>query len=64
MNISFLSKNEPSYCYSRKIDLEVDGGINHDTARQAILAGADVLVSGSYIFGNDDYKKAIEKLRG
>ncbi len=47
----------------RKIDLEVDGGINPETARQVIAAGADVLVSGSYIFGSNDYKKAIENLR-
>jgi len=47
----------------RKIDLEVDGGINPQTARQAIEAGADVLVSGSYIFNSDNYKNAIESLR-
>ncbi len=48
----------------RKIDLQVDGGINAETAKKAILAGADVLVSGSYIFGSGDYRKAIENLRG
>lgn len=47
----------------RKIDLEVDGGINVETAKRVIAAGADVLVSGSYIFGNGDYKSAIESLR-
>lgn len=48
----------------RIIDLEVDGGINNETAAEVIKAGADVLVSGSYIFGTADYEKAIKKLRG
>jgi len=47
----------------REIDLQVDGGINPETARMVIEAGADVLVSGSYIFGSGDYKKAIASLR-
>jgi ribulose-phosphate 3-epimerase len=47
----------------RKIDLEVDGGINQETAKKVISAGADVLVSGSYIFQSGDYSKAISSLR-
>src|SRR3989338_9335922 len=47
----------------RQIDLEVDGGINKETARMAIEAGADVLVSGSYILSQDNYAKAIANLR-
>ncbi len=47
----------------RKIDLEVDGGVNDKTAKQAIEAGADVLVSGSYIFNSKNYKEAIDNLR-
>lgn len=47
----------------REIDLQVDGGINPETARMVIEAGANVLVSGSYIFGSGDYKKAIASLR-
>jgi ribulose-phosphate 3-epimerase len=46
----------------KKIDLEVDGGINQETAKLAIAAGADVLVSGSYIFGSSNYSKAIQSL--
>jgi len=46
----------------RKIDLQVDGGINAETARLVIAAGADVLVSGSYVFGGD-YAKMISSLR-
>lgn len=47
----------------KNIDLEVDGGINAETAKIAIEAGANVLVSGSYIFGSKDYSKAISSLR-
>jgi len=48
----------------RKIDLEVDGGVNPTTARQAIGAGADVLVAGTAVFGSADYAGNIAKLRG
>jgi len=47
----------------KKIELEVDGGINEETYNLAVSAGADVLVSGSYIFGSKDYAQAIAKLR-
>ncbi len=47
----------------KKIELEVDGGINDQTSRIAIEAGADVLVSGSYIFGSGNYQQAISDLK-
>ncbi len=47
----------------KHIDLEVDGGINPQTARLAIEAGADVLVAGTAIFGTNDYKTSIHNLR-
>lgn len=49
----------------RTIDLEVDGGINENTARQAISAGADVLVAGTATFkgGPENYAGNIQKLR-
>lgn len=43
--------------------IEIDGGINAETAHKCIKAGADILVSGNYIFSSDDPKKAIESLR-
>lgn len=43
--------------------IEVDGGINDITGRQCILAGANVLVAGSYLFGHDDVKERIKKLQ-
>ena len=50
----------------RNIDLEVDGGINAETAPQAIAAGADVLVAGSATFkgGPEAYAGNIRRLRG
>ena len=47
----------------KKIELEVDGGINDKTAKIAVEAGADVLVSGSYIFGSGNYQQAIQTLK-
>lgn len=46
------------------VDLEVDGGINRETAPQVIAAGADVLVAGSAVFGAPHYGEAISSLRG
>ncbi len=50
----------------RNIDLEVDGGINPTTAKEAIAAGADVLVAGSAIFTGlaEKYGANIRALRG
>ena len=49
----------------RSIDLEVDGGINEETARLAIEAGADVLVAGTASFagGAGSYAGNIRRLR-
>ncbi len=43
--------------------IEVDGGINADTSKLIKNAGADVAVSGSYLFRAEDTKNAIESLR-
>lgn len=43
--------------------IEVDGGINGTTAEIAINAGADMLVSGSYLYNASDKISAIEKLK-
>lgn len=47
----------------RSIALEVDGGINAETAPLAIGAGANVLVAGSAVFRGDDYRATINALR-
>jgi len=48
---------------SRKIDLEVDGGITPETAPVAVEAGANVLVAGSSVFKSRDYAGNILALR-
>ena len=50
----------------RAIDLQVDGGVNADTAKEVIAAGADVLVAGSAVFKGDatQYARNIALLRG
>lgn len=42
--------------------IQVDGGVNNLTSKICTSLGANSLVAGSYIFGNNDYKKAIESL--
>lgn len=45
------------------IDIQVDGGINSETAKLAVNAGANVLVAGSAVFKSADRRAAIEALR-
>ena len=67
----FLSYTLPKIAQIRKkahevrpsLMIEVDGGINDETALLVKNAGADVLVSGSYLFGANFMKDAVERLR-
>ena len=69
---NFISESEKKIKYKRKKKeennkeekKEVDGGINDKTAEIARNAGADILVSGSYILNSGDSKKAIRNLKG
>ena len=45
------------------LTIEVDGGMNPQTAKQAVEAGAELIVAGSYIFRSDEPKEAIEEMR-
>jgi len=45
------------------VDIQVDGGIDLNTARLVVDNGANVLVAGEYIFGSPDPRKAIADLR-
>lgn len=47
---------------NKKIDIEVDGGVNKETIRQAVKAGANKLVAGSAIFSHKDPLKGIVEL--
>ena len=50
--------------HARQIDIEVDGGINAETAKLSIENGANVLIAGTSIFHAENYSEAIQNLRG
>ncbi|ODP98536.1 MULTISPECIES: ribulose-phosphate 3-epimerase [Salinivibrio] len=47
----------------RDIRLEIDGGVKADNIAEIAQAGADMFVAGSAIFGQPDYKAAIDEMR-
>ncbi|MFP3124115.1 ribulose-phosphate 3-epimerase [Ectobacillus funiculus] len=47
-----------------QVDIEVDGGVNVETARLCVEAGANVLVAGSAIYNEKDRAQAIRVIRG
>jgi ribulose-phosphate 3-epimerase len=59
-----MQKVKRARSLSSRIDIEVDGGINVETARISVESGANVLVAGTSIFHAKDYAKAIRELRG
>ncbi|GKU81889.1 ribulose-phosphate 3-epimerase [Niallia sp. NCCP-28] len=69
---AFISSVVPKITEVRKManelnpemDIEVDGGINEETAKICIEAGANVLVAGSFIYGSSDRAEAIKTIRG
>ncbi len=52
-------RRENGYNYK----IEVDGGVNESNSQDIIDAGADMLVSGSYVYKSSDHQQAIENLR-
>ena len=54
------------YCVDNnlEINLEADGGINDKTAESVKKAGCDILVSGSYITGSENFAEPVKKLKG
>jgi ribulose-phosphate 3-epimerase len=50
--------------HNARLNIEVDGGINAETASMSMKAGANVLVAGTSIFKAPDYAQAIRALRG
>lgn len=48
--------------WDKNIPIEVDGGINPETARSAIDAGANIIASGSYIMNSENVEQAIKQL--
>jgi len=45
-------------------DISIDGGVNADTAPDAVKAGANILATASYFFGSPDPKEAVTFLKG
>lgn len=45
------------------IDIEIDGGINEETVKDAVKAGANVFVAGSAIFGKEDRESALQAIK-
>jgi ribulose-phosphate 3-epimerase len=45
-----------------RVPIEVDGGVDPDTAPRCAAAGASVFVAGSYVFGDDDPARAYERI--
>ena len=46
-----------------EVDLEIDGGINGETAPMAIKAGANVLVAGNYLFSAENMGEKIKYIK-
>ena len=61
--VATLSKALTARGRSNDVIIEVDGGINAQTAAQVVAAGARALVAGTYIFSAPDRAKAIHSLR-
>ena len=47
-----------------KTEIQVDGGVKPDNARRIESAGVDIVVAGSAVFNQPDYKQAIDAIRG
>ncbi|MDR1417637.1 MAG: ribulose-phosphate 3-epimerase [Endomicrobium sp.] len=64
-NVIYKIKDLKKLINSRKYNciIEVDGGINDQTAKICINAGANALVSGSYIFSSNNVKESIQTLK-
>ncbi len=48
----------------KDILIQVDGGVNEETCREVIAAGADVLVAGTAVYGSENRKLAVRNLKG
>ena len=57
MKIPSIKENAPE-----NLIIQVDGGINNLTAKICKSLGANSLVAGSYIFGSENYQKAIDSI--
>ncbi|EKU50424.1 ribulose-phosphate 3-epimerase [Staphylococcus massiliensis] len=56
--------NDYKTLHQLDFDIEVDGGINDETAKACISNGATMLVAGSYFFKHAQYREAVQLLKG
>lgn len=63
LKLSFLKREIAKLPEAKRPILEVDGGINEITAREAREAGADLLVAGSYLYNHDDFLERVALLK-
>lgn len=61
--VEVLPKIEELRRNYKNLNIEVDGGINSETARRVVKAGANILVVGSYLFGSKNPTEAMEYLK-
>ncbi len=59
-----VEKIEQLRKFGFKGDIAIDGGINEETGKFCVEAGADILIAGNYIFGARDRVSAVKNLRG
>lgn len=59
--LAYLADKKKVFGY--KYLIEVDGGINEQTAKLVKGVGCEVVVAGSYVFSSSDYQTAIDKIR-
>ncbi len=64
MQADCLGKIKEAKSIRPELEISVDGGVNQETAKLAIQAGADVLISGGFIVENADPKAAFQQLAG
>lgn len=58
-----LDKMSDFHFFYPDVPIQVDGGVNLNTAPKLIQAGATILVAGSYIWDSEDIEEAIEKIK-
>ena len=59
--LEYLANKKKVFDY--KYLIEVDGGINEQTAKLVKGVGCEIVVAGSYVFSSSDYQTAIDKVR-
>lgn len=59
--VEYLVTKRKTHNY--KFMIEIDGGINEETSKQALKAGVEMMVAGSYLFESDDFSEKVNKLK-